>query len=84
MDQADDILERLELAPDNWNLRLEAIENAVRMGDSEEARRLVRESPGDAPTPDDVQVRLHSLLTLGATALPEESRPFPEVVPPDP
>ncbi len=83
MDQSDDILRRLEKDPENWDLRLKVIENAIRVGDSEEARRLVRESPAEAPTPPDVQVRLHALLTQGVAALSSGSEPITEDDPSD-
>lgn len=77
MNRSDDILSRLEKDPEDWDLRLEAIENAIRAGDLDESRRLVRESPAESPTPPEIQVRLHALLTQGAAALPATPEPVP-------
>ncbi len=60
----------LSRAPEDWSVRLRLIEAHVREDDREGARRLVRESPDEAPLPPELQFRLHTLLTQGAAALP--------------
>ncbi len=60
-----EILERLNKSPEDWDVRIVAIENSIRSGDLEGAKCLVRDSPPDLPTPPEIQVRLHTLLTEG-------------------
>jgi len=60
-----DLLEQLKRSPDDWPSRFELMEFAMRAGDVAEARRLVRESPSDQPTPPEWQARIHALFTKG-------------------
>jgi hypothetical protein len=76
MSKTEALLERLELTPGDWSARVELIEIAVREGDIAFAKRLVRASPSDHPTPPEVQLRIHTLLTKGP-----EPRPVPPVAP---
>jgi len=69
-------LSHLSETPHDWEIRITAIEDFVRVGDMDNARRLVRESPDDAPVPDHLKLHLHTLLTKGKDALP----PVEEVV----
>jgi hypothetical protein len=68
MSETEELLERLELTPGDWAARLALIEIAVRKGDTAFAKRLVRASPSDQPTPPEVQIRIHTLLTKGIEA----------------
>lgn len=63
-------LSHLSENPGDWEIRIRAIEDFIRVDDLDSARRLVRESPEDAPTPAHLQYHLHSLLTRGKAALP--------------
>lgn len=83
MSETEELLERLELTPGDWSARLELIEMALRKGDPAFAKRLVRASPSDQPTPPEVQVRLHALLTKGVEPLPAPPAP-PESISPSP
>lgn len=58
----------LEKAPEDWSVRLRLIEAAVESGNDDEAKRLVRESPGEGPLPGELQERIHALLTRKANA----------------
>ena len=87
MSKTEELLEQLELTPGDWSIRLTLIEAALRNGDAAFARRLVRASPSDQPTPPEVQVRLHTLLTKGVEPLPAPPVPpdkNPPVAPPVP
>tara|TARA_R110000850_G_scaffold19988_27_gene59878 strand:+ start:1900 stop:2136 length:237 start_codon:yes stop_codon:yes gene_type:complete len=55
--------DELEKFPEDWSVRVRLVEAAVSIGDIEEARRLVRTSPGDGPLPQELQSRLHFVLT---------------------
>ncbi|MDB2497486.1 hypothetical protein N9X25_10110, partial [Verrucomicrobiales bacterium] len=68
MKDADSILEELENSPGDWSLRILAIERKIQTGDIFAARQLVREDPSIDPVPADIQVKLHELLTKGASA----------------
>lgn len=86
MDDLESITRRLEESPGDWEIRVLAVEAAVRAGDMDEARRFVREDPSGMPAPPEIQVRIHGLLTQGKAALAEEATPEPvgepeEVVP---
>jgi len=85
MSETEELLERLELTPGDWAARLALIEIAVRKGDIAFAKRLVRASPSDQPTPTEVQIRIHTLLTKGVEAPPPEpvatAAPTPVPVP---
>ncbi len=87
MSETEELLERLELTPGDWPTRLALVEIALRKGDTAFAKRLVRASPSDEPTPPEVQVRLHALLTKGVEPLPAPPAPpeshFPSPVPPE-
>ena len=83
MSETEELLERLELTPGDWSARLALIEMALRKGDTAFAKRLVRASPSDQPTPPEVQVRLHALLTKGVEPLPAPPAP-PESASPSP
>jgi len=84
MSKIEELLERLELTPGDWSARLALIEILLRKGDTAFAKRLVRASPSDQPTPPDVQVRLHTLLTKGVEPLPDPpERTLPSPVPPE-
>lgn len=81
MNATEEILEKLDQHPEDWEIRIRAIELAIHRGDLAEARRFVRESPPEVETPPEVQVRLHALLT-GASSVPlieapERSEPVP-------
>lgn len=82
MSSDESILQKLEHDPGNWDLRLRVIKDAVRAGDIDYAKRLVRESPDDIIPSDGIKVRLHALLTGGREALsdsgPEEEGSNPE------
>ncbi|MCB1206838.1 MAG: hypothetical protein KDN18_21460, partial [Verrucomicrobiae bacterium] len=69
------LLDQLTLQPEDWETRLVLIEMALREGNQAEARRLVRASPSDRPTPPEVQIRLHELLTRGVPADPAPISP---------
>jgi hypothetical protein len=56
----------LERSPEDWSIRIRLIESAVRAGDLEEARRLVRSSPESDPLPGELRDRIHMILTGGA------------------
>lgn len=73
MEGKEQLFARLMQSPEDWSVRLALIELAVREGDLPGAKRLVRASPSHAATPPTVQVRLHALLTGGAT--PESGTP---------
>lgn len=64
----DDILELLKQSPEDWSLRIRAIEGFIRQGKTDQARELVRNSPDSNPLPPQLQVRLHTLLTKGIDA----------------
>lgn len=81
MKDADSIFEALEKTPEDWNVRILAIEEMIRRGDVFGARKLVREDPSGSATPPEIQVRLHGLLTKGASALSEEPESGPEEAP---
>jgi len=81
MSETEELLERLELTPGDWAARLALIEIAVRKGDNAFAKRLVRASPSDQPTPPEVQIRIHTLLTKGVEAPPPEAVATPVPVP---
>lgn len=53
----------LEKAPEDWSVRLRLIEAAIGSGNEEEAKRLVRESPGQRALPPELQDRIHALMT---------------------
>ncbi len=56
----------LERAPEDWSVRLRLIETAVAQGNLDEAKRLVRTSPGDDEyLPAELQDRIRWLLTEG-------------------
>ncbi|MCP5539604.1 MAG: hypothetical protein H7A53_00385 [Akkermansiaceae bacterium] len=59
----------LARCPEDWSVRLRLIEERIARDDTDGARRLVRESPGDGPLPPELQYRLHTLMTRGKTAL---------------
>ena len=63
-------LSHLSESPYDWEIRITAIEDFVRIDDMDSARRLVRESPDDSPVPDHLKLHLHTLLTKGKDALP--------------
>lgn len=69
------ILEELKISPGDWTIRIEAIEVALREGDDEGARKLVREDPSPDPVPPEIMVRLHTLMTQG---VPADSEPEEE------
>jgi hypothetical protein len=80
MEGKEQLFARLAQSPEDWDLRLALIEQAIREGDSAGAKRLVRASPAHVPTPPAIQVRLHALLTGTATPDPE-TPPDPERTP---
>ena len=55
----------LERSPEDWSARIRLIEYAVRAGDQEEAKRLVRSSPDEGPLPAELQDRIFHMLTAG-------------------
>ena len=69
MSEKEKLLERLERKPEDWLARVTLIEIAIREGDVSFAKRLVRASPSDVPTPPEIQIRIHTLLTKGVAAL---------------
>lgn len=75
------LYDKLELDPGNWDVRIQLIEMAVVEGNMPTAKRLVRASPGNLPTPPEIQVRLHSLLTGNAGVHTAPPAHGPEVVP---
>lgn len=81
MKDADSILEELEKSPGDWSLRILAIEHKIQTGDIFAARQLVREDPSTDPVPADIQVKLHELLTKGASAAPAAQAPEAEETP---
>lgn len=81
MKDADSILEELEKSPGDWSLRILAIERKIQTGDIFAARQLVREDPSIDPVPADIQVKLHELLTKGASAAPATQAPEAEETP---
>jgi hypothetical protein len=86
MSSKESLFAQLEQSPGDWVARIALIELAVRAGDIREAKRLVRASPSDVPTPTEIQVRLHTLLTRGIEALeapPQRSAKDPVPVPPE-
>lgn len=72
MTKKEELLERLEISPGDWVVRIALIEMAVFDGDIAFAKRLVRASPSDQPTPPEAQIRIHELLTKGLAAFPEK------------
>lgn len=64
------LLDRLAIDAGDWAARLALVEAAVGEGDLAGAKRLVRASPSDRPTPSEIQVKLHTLLTGGVPAAP--------------
>lgn len=68
MSGKESLLAQLELSPGNWTVRLALIEQSVGEGDLATAKRLVRDSPAEVPTPPEIQIRLHALLTKGREA----------------
>lgn len=56
---------QLDRRPGDWTVRMRLVEEAVRRDDLAEARRLVRESPDEAPLPPEWQYRLHTLMVHG-------------------
>ncbi len=66
------ILEELKKSPADWTIRIDAIEAALRLGDRELAKQLVREDPSKGPLPAEIQVRLHTFLTQGVQEESEE------------
>lgn len=77
-----DLESRLSSAPEDWALRIRLIEERVRRGEMDAAKRLVRESPDSAPLPFELQHRLHTLMTRGVAALEAPAQPEPEPAPP--
>lgn len=82
----DNFLEMLDQSPEDWSLRIRAIEECIRRGDKDRARNLVRTSPDSSPLPPELQVRLHALLTKGIESVepleefqPAEKAPVEEV-----
>ncbi len=71
----EDFLKLLDQSPEDWSLRIRAIEEFIRCSDKDGARKLVRESPDSSPLPAELQVRLHTLLTKGIDAV----KPLEEV-----
>ena len=59
----------LDRNPEDWSLRLKLVEGYILEDDIDSARRLVRESPDDAPLPRELQFRLHTVMTQGAAAV---------------
>lgn len=57
----------LERSPEDWSVRIRLVEAAMARGDLDEGKRLVRESPGDRALPPELQDRIHSLLSGGAS-----------------
>ena len=72
------ILEELERSPGDWTIRIEAIEAALRDGDNDGARQLVREDPSLDPLPPEIQLRLHTLMTKGVSEDPVHEDPVHE------
>lgn len=72
MKELDSLLAGLKASPDDWNIRIEAIEFLVRAGDKEGARRLVREDTSDRVNSHEIQWRLHTALTKGLPPLSDE------------
>lgn len=61
---SNDLYAELNRAPEDWSIRLRLIEAAIRQGNREEAKRLVRSSPDEGqPLPPDLQDRIRLLLT---------------------
>ena len=73
MKTLDSLLAGLKASPDDWNLRIEAIEFLVRAGDKEGAKQLVREDTSDQPNSYEIQLRLHTALTRGVPSPPDEA-----------
>ncbi len=69
MNGKETLFAQLEQSPEDWGVRIALIEWAVREGDLAGAKRLVRASPAGVPTPPQIQIRLHALLTQGVAAL---------------
>lgn len=88
MNATRDLEEALERSPEDWSIRIRLIEDRVRSGDMDGARRLVRQSPDESPLPPELQYRVHTLLTQGTAALAipetEESAHPAASVPEDP
>lgn len=74
MEGKEQLFARLEQSPEDWDVRLALIEQAIREGDPASAKRLIRASPAHVPTPPAIQVRLHALLTGTATPALETPR----------
>lgn len=84
MRSVESIAEQLERSPEDWEIRILAIEEAVQVGDIARAKQLVREDPSDYPTPPEIKVRLHALLTGKIPEpVPPDYRREIEVVPPE-
>lgn len=83
MTHKEKLFDQLELSPGDWGVRIQLIEMAVGEGDMPTARRLVRASPSDQPTPPEIQIRLHALLTGATQANATPSAQDPVVVPPE-
>jgi len=66
---------KLHRSPLDWDLRLAVIQAHVLLGQTQEAKRWVRESPDEAgSTPPHLQHRLHRLMTEGQAAAAEFAR----------
>ncbi|MEM9282604.1 MAG: hypothetical protein AAGA96_12320 [Verrucomicrobiota bacterium] len=78
MNRGSDILRQLEESPEDWGIRILAIEERIRVGDSDGAKLLVRESPAHVATPPEIQVRIHALMTQGLSEVAETETDFHE------
>lgn len=65
----------LRRAPEDWSARLRMIEEYLWRDQIDEAKRLVREAPGESPLPLELQERLHRLMTEGKEAIEREINP---------
>jgi hypothetical protein len=71
----------LAKSPEDWSIRIRLVENAVRRGDMDVARRLIRESPDESPLPHELQFRVHTLMVHGAAgfAMLGDEEEMPEI-----
>jgi len=75
-DQIQALLQKLRDTPENWDLRLEAIELLAGAGRLEEAKALVRDSP-DIPVPHHIQRRLWRALSGETQGTPDKAEEKP-------
>lgn len=59
----EELYDELEKVPEDWSIRLRLMEHAIELGDYQEAKRLVRSSPGSQALPEELQARVYEIMT---------------------